>query len=43
MICFACCWERVCVMFLHNVEMAFLAPVYNIKIHMSTKGGIVAN
>jgi hypothetical protein len=25
-------------MFLHNVEMAFLAPVYNIKIHMSTRG-----
>ena len=26
-------------MFLRNVEMAFLAPVYNIEIHMSTRGG----
>ena len=43
MIYFDCCWERVCVMFLRNVEMAFLAPVYNIEIHMSTRGGIVAN
>ena len=25
-------------MFLHNVEKAFLASVYNIKIHVSTKG-----
>ena len=43
MIYFACCWECVCVMFLRNVEMAFLTPAYSVEIHMSTKGGIVAN
>ena len=37
MICFACCWERVCVMFLHSIEKALLASAYNRKIHMSIK------